>query len=83
MNMAREWQSWGILGVICAIALATGCQTWTSGATLPSPHYLEHPPQYFPPSPPFPFERELATMEEQLVEPAGAVAPVPLPGAVR
>jgi tetratricopeptide (TPR) repeat protein len=31
--------------------------------TLPSPCYLEHPPQYFPPAPAFPLTRELATQE--------------------
>lgn len=30
---------------------------------LPSPRYLQHPPQYFPPSPEFPLARELASQE--------------------
>jgi hypothetical protein len=48
------------------LAGATGCQTWVpeAGMTLPSGHYLDHPPQYIPPSPDFPLERELATLEE-------------------
>jgi hypothetical protein len=33
--------------------------------TLPSGYYLQHPPQYFPPSPAFPLSRELAGMEAQ------------------
>ena len=43
-----------------------GCQTWvpTAGLTLPTGHYLEHPPQYIPPSPAYPLPRELATMED-------------------
>lgn len=51
-----------ILLIPCLFVLC-GCQTWTSGMTLPSGRYLEHPPQYFPPSPPFPLPRELATQE--------------------
>ncbi|HEY7310780.1 MAG TPA: hypothetical protein VH643_15560 [Gemmataceae bacterium] len=31
--------------------------------TLPSGQYLQHPPQYIPPSPPFPSSRELAAQE--------------------
>jgi hypothetical protein len=31
--------------------------------TLPSPWYLQHLPQYIPPSPGFPLERELAGLE--------------------
>jgi hypothetical protein len=34
-----------------------------AGMTLPSGYYLKHPPQYFPPSPPFPVPRELASQE--------------------
>jgi hypothetical protein len=45
-----------------------------AGMTLPSPHYLEHPPQYVPPSPPFPLSRELAQQEE--------IASRPIPGAI-
>lgn len=41
-----------------------GCQTWVGGMTLPSPRYLEHYPQYFPPDPTFPLPRELATMTD-------------------
>ena len=49
-----------------ALALLSGCQGWepNSGLTLPSPHYLRHPPQYFPPSPPYPLPRELGSLEE-------------------
>lgn len=39
--------------------------------TLPSPHYLDHPPQYFPPSPPFPLPRELAYQEKVWASPPG------------
>lgn len=56
------------------LAASTGCQTQMAGMTLPSPHYLEHPPQYVPPSPPFPLTRELAQQEE--------IASRPAPGAI-
>jgi hypothetical protein len=60
--------------------LFPGYQTWVAGMTLPSGRYLEHPPQYFPPSPPFPLSRELA--QQQAIAAAGidgAPATVPLP----
>ncbi|MBI3822486.1 MAG: hypothetical protein HY289_07380, partial [Planctomycetes bacterium] len=40
--------------------------TWQpeAGLTLPSPHYLRHPPQYFPPSMPSPLPKELRALEE-------------------
>ena len=53
-----------------------------TGQTLPSPAYLDHPPQYIPPSPPFPLAREQATMEAQAGAPipgAGALIPLPPP----
>jgi hypothetical protein len=49
--------------IAAVLAVLPGCQTWSAGETLPSPRYLEHPPGYIPPSPPFPLERELTTME--------------------
>jgi hypothetical protein len=42
-------------------ALRSSCSA--AGMTLPSSRYLEHPPQYIPPSPPFPLPRELASQE--------------------
>jgi hypothetical protein len=44
----------------------SGCQTWVpeAGLTLPSPEYLRHQPQFFPPSPPYPLPRELQSLEE-------------------
>ena len=44
-----------------------GCQTYPAGfggLTLPSPHYLRHYPQYFPPDPQFPLQRELDSMQD-------------------
>jgi hypothetical protein len=57
----------------CVLALAglglsflSGCQTWVTeaGITVPSPHYLRHSPQYFPPSEPYPLPKELRSLEE-------------------
>jgi hypothetical protein len=60
------------LGLVCPAL--SGCQTHVGGMTLPSAAYLEHPPQYIPPSPPFAHTRELAQQEE--------IASRPAPGAV-
>lgn len=35
-----------------------------AGLTLPSGHYLQHPPQYMPPAPAFPLVREYVQMEQ-------------------
>jgi len=55
-----------ITGVLLGLSAASGCQTYNmeTGMTLPSGFYLRHPPQYFPPSPPFPLSKELETLEE-------------------
>ena len=67
-------------GLGLALLALSGCQTWMAGMTLPSGRYLEHPPQYFPPSPPFPLPRELASQEAAAAAPAiGAPPAVPLP----
>ena len=54
-----------VLGL--GMAALTGCQTYPAGfggMTLPSPHYLKHQPQYFPPDPAFPLQRELNAMQD-------------------
>ncbi len=81
MNTTRRWPSLTAAGLGLALAATTGCQTVVPGAslTLPSGHYLEHPPQYFPPSPPFPLPRELARQEEISARVAGGAAAAPLP----
>jgi hypothetical protein len=75
----RRW------GWMLALALAAGggCQTWVpeAGLTLPSPEYLQHPPQYIPPSPDFPLPREQAAIEAAAAaQMPGRAAPAPLPG---
>jgi hypothetical protein len=84
MNTLRRWRNACVMGLGLTLAGLTGCQTWTSGMTLPSGHYLQHPPQYFAESPPYPLSRELASMEAaaagQAVVPGVPVpAPVPVP----
>jgi len=80
VNMKKT--AWRLLGV-ATLGLAatglTGCQTWVAGMTLPSGHYLEHQPQYFPPSPPFPLSRELASQEAAAAAAAPGVAVLPAP----
>jgi hypothetical protein len=75
-------RSWNILAAaIIGLVGISGCQTWVpeAGITLPSPHYLRHPPQYFPQSPQYPLPRETANLEEVLAQ-QPALAPQPLGG---
>ena len=80
----------GWLGALAALGLVvttvSGCQTYVTnaGLTLPTGHYLEHLPQYFPPSPPFPLPRELAAQQIIAAQPVPGgpeALPPPLPGA--
>ena len=73
-----------LAGLAVTAAVLTGCQTQTTGTgmTLPSPRYLNYPPQYIPPSPPFPLPRELAGQEATAASALAGVAPgaaIPLP----
>jgi hypothetical protein len=79
---AKRRTKWGLLGLAWLLALGTGCQTWVAGMTLPSGHYLEHPPQYIPPSPPYPLARELGRQNETAaaVPPGEEALPLPVPG---
>jgi hypothetical protein len=80
---SHRWPGMTLAGWGLALAGLAGCQTWvpTTGQTLPSPRYLQHPPQYLAPSPPFPLTRELASQERAAaaVPDVGAPAAVPLP----
>jgi hypothetical protein len=82
---SKHWPAGVLAGVGLALATLSGCQTWTSGMTLPSGRYLEHPPQFFAPSPPFPLPRELAAQERAWAEAlapgvnGGAAVPLPPP----
>ena len=55
-----------LLGLSLGLGLLSGCQTWPmdAGVTLPSADYLNHPPQYFPPSPDYPLRKELKAIED-------------------
>jgi hypothetical protein len=84
MKTTWRWQCLGTTGLGLALAALSGCQTWVpeAGLTLPSGHYLQHPPQYFPPSPPFPLTRELAQQQATAAAAPGALPPpVPVPPA--
>ncbi|QEL19427.1 hypothetical protein [Limnoglobus roseus] len=74
----------GCAGLGLALSVLSGCQTYFGGLTLPSPHYLKQRPQYFPPDPAFPLQREVDSMQDPdglLRRNAGAVAPVIAPAA--
>ena len=66
MTTRNRWAWLGSAGMGLSLALLAGCQTWVpeAGMTLPSGHYLKHPPQYIPRSPDFPLTKELASQEE-------------------
>jgi hypothetical protein len=86
MKRTRRRAARRLAGLGLALLTLGGCQTWTSGMTLPSGWYLQHQPQYFPPSPPFPLPRELSQQEAVWASPeSGApvgVLPPPVAGPV-
>jgi len=94
MTRRNRWLVRCLAGLLMLSGLG-GCQTYFGGMTLPSGHYLKHYPQYFPPDPPFPLQRE----RDSMLDPEGAIrkgnqipgipgqppaggvpAPVPAPG---
>ncbi|MCE9530894.1 MAG: hypothetical protein K8T89_07190 [Planctomycetes bacterium] len=91
MDDKRRGKMLATAGLGMVLTFLTGCQTWMGGMTLPSGHYLEHLPQYFPAEPDFPLQKELAYQEETagLLTPAGPangggrVNPVPPLGGPR
>jgi hypothetical protein len=83
MTRICRWRGLCGTGLGLAFLMLSGCQTWMAGMTLPSPYYLIHPPQYIPPSPPFPLPRELSSQEAAWAAPVTGAAPaVPLPPAL-
>jgi hypothetical protein len=78
MKRLRRWQV-VTAGIGLGLATASGCQTWVpqAGLTLPTPRYLNHQPQFIPPSPQFPLPKELASQEEAAAQ-QPQVAPRPL-----
>ena len=84
MKTLRRWHGPFLVGSGLLLAALTGCQTYSysTGMTLPSGHYLQHPPQYIPPSPAFPLQRELARQEAVAAQaglPVGPGAPALAP----
>ena len=77
MSKKRGWLNCTLVGAALMLLTVSGCQTWVAGMTLPSGHYLEHPPQFIPASPTFPLQRELARQEETAVAPPAAPAGLP------
>ena len=84
-----RWMSACLAGLGLTIVGLVGCQTQIpgTGQTLPTGRYLDHPPEYHPPSPPFPLSRELANQEKAAAGDAGGFGganplppPVPVPG---
>jgi hypothetical protein len=64
--MATKCRAAWLLAAGMLLGMLSGCQTWhtEAGLTLPSPHYLRHAPQYFPPSPQYPLQKELNSLED-------------------
>jgi hypothetical protein len=83
MIVTRRWQLLCAAGFGLGLTATTGCQTHiiSAGMTLPSPHYLEHPPQYFPPDPDYPLQHEVNSQLNQAAAAAAANPPIagPLP----
>jgi hypothetical protein len=89
--IARKARSWW-LAAVCGLGLvccSSGCQTYfvEAGLTLPTGRYLDHPPTFIPPTPPFPLPREQASLEQAVAQPTalprnllpGGGAPLPPP----
>ena len=48
MTKLNRWLLRCAAGAAVSVGGLSGCQTHTGGMTLPSPHYLNHYPTYFP-----------------------------------
>ena len=81
--MYTGWRRQAVLGIGLGLVLASlgGCQTYMpeTSLTLPSPFYLQHPPQSIPPSPPFPLPRELAHQEDAAAQSGTEAPPAGMP----
>jgi hypothetical protein len=64
--------------IVASVSLLSGCQTYTAGLTLPTPHYLKHYPNYFSPDPDFPLQRE----RDSMLDPTGEIRKGAVPGAL-
>ena len=84
--MKRPPRGRNLKGAVLGLTLAvlSGCQTYVleTGQTLPTGFYLNHLPQYIPPSPQYPLAREHAALQDANAQPIAPPAPGPLiPGA--
>lgn len=77
MKRTRRWPWLLASGFALTLTTLTGCQTYfpEAGLTLPTGHYLRHPPQYFPPTPDYPLPRELSHLEEASYAPTTPAVP--------
>lgn len=78
----KKWLGLGMFAF--TLTALNGCQTYMpeSGLTLPTGRYLQHPPQYIPPSPMFPLQKELSSMEASAAAaPQAGQGPAPRLGA--
>jgi hypothetical protein len=78
MNILRRL-SWHGVALGLTLLVLSGCQTHVMEAslTLPTGWYLQHQPQYIPPTPDYPLPRELANLQDASARP-GLGAPGPL-----
>ncbi|MGE0607708.1 MAG: hypothetical protein AB7O62_11510 [Pirellulales bacterium] len=65
----HRWR-WAIAGLTLFVPLATGCQIYQGGQTLPSPYYMQDDVQYFPAGPEFKLAREAAALKAAQAEDA-------------
>ena len=82
MGISKRLLLRGLAGTTLSLVVLSGCQTYTGGMTLPSPHYLKHYPQYFAPDPTFPLQRERDSMLDPTGEIRRGAAQGALPGAL-
>ena len=69
MTRMNRWLLRCVAGAAVSVGGLSGCQTYSGGMTLPSPHYLNHYPTYFPPDPPFTHQRE----RDSMLDPTGEI----------
>jgi hypothetical protein len=79
MRTLQRWLGLNVAALGLGLVTLSGCQTYImeTGQTLPTGWYLQHLPSYYPPTPPFPLEREQAALQDAA---AAALAPPGPPG---
>jgi len=73
----RRCKGFVLAAGLLVAGLAGGCQTQNpeTGLTLPTPWYLRHLPQYFPPTPDYPLPRETYALEAAAAQEAATLRP--------